>query len=461
MTASTIGFSLLVLGVLLAIGKWLRVKIELFQNLFLPSSIIAGFVGLLLGPEVLGKLNFIEGAGIFTENMLEVWGNLPGLLISVVFASLFLGNNIPNLKKVWDLAGPQITLGYVYSLGQYVIGLLLVFIFLGPVFGVDPMAGSLIEIGFVGGHGTAAGMAETFEKLGFAAGAPMAMGMATIGILGGVVIGMFLINWGVRNNKSKVIDQVHDKNAIQKKGVVKEEKRKSAGKLTTSPESIEPLSLHFAYIAMAILIGIGFLEFFKWIEASTWGAATDVFLFRYVPLFPLAMIGGIIVQMISDKKDPYHTIDKGLISRIQGFALDLLIVSALSTLNLSLIGENIIPFLTLALGGTLWTVFVFLFLSPKILRSYWFERGVGDFGQSMGVTATGLMLMKVADPDNETPALESFGYKQILFEPIMGGGLFTAASVPLIYQFGGVGVFIVLAIAMILLLLFGLFGFKK
>ena len=461
MTASTIGFSLLILGVLLAIGKWLRVKIKLFQDLFLPSSIIAGFIGLILGPEVLGKLNFIEGAGLFTENILEVWGNLPGLLISVVFASLFLGNKIPNLKKVWNLAGPQIILGYVYSFGQYIVGLLLVFLFLGPVFGVDPMAGALIEIGFVGGHGTAAGMAGTFEKLGFAAGAPMAMGMATVGILGGVIIGMSLINWGVRNNKSNTIDQVHDKNAIKKKGIVKKDKRKSAGKLTTSPESIEPLTLHFAYIAMSILIGVGILEIFKWIEATTWGAATDVFLFKYVPLFPLAMIGGIIVQIILDKKDPYNTINKELISRIQGYALDILIVSALSTLNLSLIGENLIPFLTLAFGGTLWTVFVFLYLGPKILKSYWFERGVGDFGQSMGVTATGLMLMRVADPDNETPALESFGYKQILFEPIMGGGLFTAASVPLIYQFGGVGVLVVLSIIMIILLSFGLLGFKK
>ena len=34
------------LGVLLLVGKFLRVKIKIFQKLFLPSSIIAGFIGL-------------------------------------------------------------------------------------------------------------------------------------------------------------------------------------------------------------------------------------------------------------------------------------------------------------------------------------------------------------------------------------------------------------------------------
>lgn len=58
------------------------------------------------------------------------------------------------------------------------------------------------------------------------------------------------------------------------------------------------------------------------------------------------------------------------------------------------------------------------------------------FGQSMGMTVTGLLLMRIADPTNRSGALEAFGYKQLMFEPIVGGGLFTAASLPLIARFG-------------------------
>jgi glutamate:Na+ symporter, ESS family len=47
-----------------------------------------------------------------------------------------------------------------------------------------------------------------------------------------------------------------------------------------------------------------------------------------------------------------------------------------------------------------------------------------------------LLLMWVADPGNPSGALESSGYKQLPFEPVLGGGLFTGSSVALIAAFG-------------------------
>ncbi|NCC48832.1 MAG: sodium:glutamate symporter, partial [Clostridia bacterium] len=79
----------------------------------------------------------------------------------------------------------------------------------------------------------------------------------------------------------------------------------------------------------------------------------------------------------------------------------------------------------------------------------------------MGVTATGLLLMRVADPDNQTPALESFGYKQLMFELFVGGGLFTAASIPLIYQFGAGSILMLTAGLTFTSLLVGLLQKRK
>ena len=79
---------------------------------------------------------------------------------------------------------------------------------------------------------------------------------------------------------------------------------------------------------------------------------------------------------------------------------------------------------------------MFIWLAPRIIPRYWFERGIGDMGQSMGVTATGLILMKIADPENKSPAYEAFGSKQLVFEPFFGGGLVTGIAVPVIYAFG-------------------------
>ena len=39
---------------LLFLGMFLRAKVSVFRKLLLPASVIGGFIGLLLGPQVLG-----------------------------------------------------------------------------------------------------------------------------------------------------------------------------------------------------------------------------------------------------------------------------------------------------------------------------------------------------------------------------------------------------------------------
>ena len=302
MSADQIGFSLLMLAVLLYAGKWVRMNWRPAQQLFLPASILAGGIGLILGPGVLGAVMRLIGGddapmaqGAIPESMLDIWSELPGLLINVVFATLLLGVPLPKWKRVWSLAGPQLAFGVTLGAGQYVIGILIAALILAPFFGVPLMAGALIEIGFEGGHGTAAGLQGTFADLGFEDGADLAVGMATVGVISGIVFGIILINWGVRSGKSAVLDKSVDSIPHhQRRGLVAEDERPmSAGSMTVRSESIEPLTLHFAFIAMAILVGIGILEAMTWIESVTWGAGDDgIELLGAVPLFPLAMIGG-------------------------------------------------------------------------------------------------------------------------------------------------------------------------
>ncbi|QKS70012.1 sodium:glutamate symporter [Paenalkalicoccus suaedae] len=468
MTANEIGFSFIIIGLFLIIGKWIRVFSPFLQKLFLPSSIIAGVIALLVGPEVLGRIigavvspDHALADGLFPSFMFDVWATLPGLFINVVFASLFLGTSIPNLKKVWNIGGPQIAMGQMVSWGQYVVGMLLVLLILAPFFGTNPLAGALIEISFVGGHGTAAGLGDTFGDLGFAEGYDLALGLATVGILSGVIIGIILINIGVRRGNAKHVENAATFSDQGRTGIVELDNRDASAEMTTRPESVDPFSLHLAYVGFAIGLGWVLLEGFVWLEAVTYGPATDVYLFEYVPLFPFAMIGGIIVQLLSDKYDRFRVIDRKTVNRISGLSLDVLIVSALATISIAVIGDNLVPFLALAAIGIGWNVFAFLYLAPKMIPSHWFERGLGDFGQATGIAATGLLLMKVADPNNETPALEGFGYKQVLFEPFVGGGLVTAAAMPLIFQFGPIPFLIGSTLMTLFFLFFGIFYFGR
>ncbi|MEC2071047.1 sodium/glutamate symporter [Alkalihalophilus marmarensis] len=463
MSAEVVGFSFIILGILLIIGKWIRVATPFLQSFFIPSSIIAGLLGLLLGPEVLGLfgVEVFEGGGLFPAPMIEVWEVLPELLISIIFASLFIGKKVPNIKKIWKVAGPQITFAHFLSWGQYVIGITLALVVLTPLFGMNPAAGALLEISFVGGHGTAAGLSGTFSGVGFEEGRDLAIGLATVGVLTGVFLGILLINWAARKGETEILNSPDDISDEQKKGLIKKEDQQdmSAGNQTTRSEVIETLTVHFAYIGVAIAIGYVILEGFILIEEALWGENMELFV--HLPLFPLAMVGAVIVQLVLSKFVKKSILDRDLITRIQGFALDLLIVSAIATLSLSVLGEYIVPFLLMSVAAIGWNIVAFIFIAPRIMPDYWFERAIGDLGQAMGMSAAGLLLIKLADPKDESPAKEGFSYKQLMLDLIVGGGIVTAASVPLIIALGPVITLIIAFVIMISWLLLGLLYFGK
>ncbi|PYZ92644.1 sodium:glutamate symporter [Salipaludibacillus keqinensis] len=463
LTPEVVGFSLIILGVLLLIGKWLRVFTPFFQSFFIPSSMIAGLIALFLGPEVLGLtgVNLFDEGGLFPQAMVEVWSTLPGLLINVIFASLFLGMTFPSVKKMWEISGPQITFAHFLSWGLYVVGLLLAILVLTPVFDMSPAAGALLEISFVGGHGTAAGLTGTFEGVGFEEGRDIAIGLATVGVLSTVFIGMTLINWGARKGKTEIMKDPSELSEEKKRGIISKENQEDfpAGKQTTHSEFIETLTVHLGYIGLAIGLGWLMLEGLILVEEALW--VEEIEIFTHLPLFPLAMIGAVIVQLLLGKFVKYNIVDRGVISRIQGLALDLLIVSAIGTLSLAVIGEYFLPFMIMSIAAITWNLLAFLFIAPRIMPDYWFERAIGDFGQAMGMSAAGLLLIKLADPESKSPAKEGFSYKQLLLDIFVGGGFVTAASVPLVVAFGPVITLITAAVIMTGWLLLGLFYFGK
>ena len=72
------------------------------------------------------------------------------MLISLVFATLFLGQRLPSPGVIWNRAAGQTAFGMVLGFGQYLVGGLLVLLVLQPLFGTSPLMAALIEVGFEG-----------------------------------------------------------------------------------------------------------------------------------------------------------------------------------------------------------------------------------------------------------------------------------------------------------------------
>ncbi len=453
---SNVMFAFIVLAILLLVAIYIKQKIPLLQRLYLPESIIAGAIALLLGSEVLGTIvqyiepNWALVNGLFPSTMMQVWLQSPGVFINVVFAALFLGENIPNPQDIWRKTAPQVAFGQSLAWGQYVFGILAVNFILVPLFGINPLAATLIEIGFEGGHGTAAGMATTLTKLGFPEGGNLALGLATVGIITGIVGGTWLIQWGQKQGYIQA--QANNLDLVEIESV-KESNNDS--ETTLQNIGIDRLTVNFSFTASAIAIGWLILQALFWLESVSWGN-NDLELISAVPLFPMALIGGIIVQIVSSKLGIDSLIERQVQESIAGIAIDIVIVTAIAGIDLTILGDNLEVFLILSVVGIVWNIFAFIAIAPRIIPVHWFERGLGDMGQSMGVTATGILLIRMVDPDNKTAAFESFAYKQLFFEPIVGGGLFTAAAPVLIVQFGSIPVLFLTSGLLIFWLAFGM-----
>lgn len=435
--------SLIILAIVLLLARFIKRGSRILQKYFIPSSLVAGVGGLVLGPQLLGTI---------TTEVTQYWAQFPKYLINIVFAGLFLGRFIPGRKEIWKQAGPMIAFGSTMAWGQYVLGIIITLAFLVPVFNSNPLAASLLEISFAGGHGTAAGLAPTFEKLGWQEGTDIALGLATLSIITAVATGILFVN--IRHRK--LLEAEGDDHwQTQRQHMIRSGYNliRFTERINANPKAIAINILSFAAaigIGWMLLKGLVFLE--QWALAGT----TDMRFFKFVPLFPLAMIGGLIVQLVLKRIHKQHFIQRRTAEIISAIALDLLIASAIATVSLNAIGNNLPVFITLGLAGIIFIISCFFLLAPKMFSAHWFERGITDYGQAMGMTATGLLLNRLADPNNKIKIKESFAYKQLVFEPFLGGGMVTAMAVIFMHEFGLIPVLLVSTVMMLFWLVIGL-----
>ncbi|EDO49714.1 predicted protein [Nematostella vectensis] len=427
---------------LLVLGKFLRLYCWIFQKLYLPASVIGGIVGLVilqlanLDPQVSGfiKRNFTLG-----------WYNLAGFLINIVFSSLFLGTKIPNVKVIWNQAGPQLMYGMLIAWGQWTVALVVTAALLIPVFDVSPLFASVLPIGFAGGHGTAGGLTQTYKKLGFENGGDFGLASATLGLVFSVICGVMWVNIATYRGwvKQERIDTAQDVK-ISIRGVYAVGSRPLAGIQTVRASSIDVLALHIAILGIAMLFGYGCKLALVFIE-STSDKLIELNFLSGIPLFPLCMAGGIVLQLIIERVDTINElVDASLMERISSSSLDFLITAAVSTVDIRAVAVDIGPLLILCGCGFLWNFLMLGVFARYLLPNHWFERAIADFGMNTGVIATGLVLLRMVDPESKTPVAADFAFKQLLHSPFMGGGVWTCLALPLLHV---LNIWIVLAIA--------------
>lgn len=419
--------TLLLVGAVVA--GYILVRLPVIRRLFIPTSLAAGIVLLVFGPQIAG-VHFPQFQ--IPSEFYDMWKILPKYMITLVFAGLFLGKPLITFGRMWRLAGPQVAFGQTIAWGQYMMAGLLTMLVLTPLFGMPIITAALLEISFEGGHGTVAGMTPVFSDLGFEAGRQIATGLATASLVSALVIGIILVNWGRRKGLVEERNVVNiARNKVYYHSIIAEIKKKGVSfrKVVTFRTLVTHTVLLLAGVGIGWLMHQGLLL----IEANTWGRDGGKF-FAYVPLFTFAMFGGMVAQIIWNALG--FKIVREVVDLISTLTLTLLIMAAVGTMSLEFLVNDGAVFLLLYLTGVLWILFAFAFLARRMFKTHWFQNAIISFGQGMGMTATGLLFAQMVDPKNRTSAVEAFGYKQLMFEPLMGGGIVTALSMPIMMLIG-------------------------
>ncbi len=402
-----------IIGILLTLGRRLDSAMKL-ERFGIPIALLVGAIGFLIGPY--GPFSLLP------ERVMSTWMQLPTPLLTLVFATLMIGRPIPRVSGLWKPVASQALLGLLLGFGQYVVGGVIVLSFLLPYLGVDPLMGCIIEVGFEGGHGAAAIMGDSFRQLGFPQGLDLGYAMATVGLLastflgsGLVVLGRFL-GWLVPAEQ----DIKNDLTDVE---------------LESKPlEQLRLLLYNFALAGLAVLVGIFLLYCLRSFSIYLGDISKKVIL--AFPVFPLALMGSFLVRFALEKTGKTELVSSLFQREIGILSTDLLIITAMAGLNLPLLINYWLPISILAIGGLIWNLAGMLIFSRLFFREEWFERAIAEFGNSTGVAASGLLLLRLADPRNSTNTLPVFSIKQLFLQPLLSGGLITVIAPLFISNFG-------------------------
>lgn len=386
------------LSAFLLLGTFLRAKIKIFQNTFLPASVIGGILLLILGPNV---LNWIK----FPAEWVSAYSAIPSVLIIPIIAAGPLGIQFSSggsKSRNYRIA-QMFLLMCLLSAVQLAVGFGTNLAFRAGGADLYDAFGWELTMGFVGGHGTAGLLASLLQGVNdpnWETAQGICITLATIGLVGGITIGIGLINWAARKKQSAVLEKPSDIPMDMKVGFSKDiSQQKSTGRETTLSSSVDTYAFH-----LALILGVSGAAYLVQNLVKKIGNS----IISSISVWAYAMLLMYLVWWLIRKLKLEYLVDVKVKGKIAGTMTDFAVIAAVASLNIKAVSAYLVPMLVLAVVGMVGTIAVLMVFSKKLIRKEWFEHMIAVFGQGTGVFLTGVLLLRVCDPDNKTEALTNY-----------------------------------------------------
>jgi ESS family glutamate:Na+ symporter len=402
----------------------LRARIRFFQRFLMPAPIIGGIILLLF-------YNFLAPRWGLNNAFL---GEMVYHLLNISFIAMLL-RVTPREKN--RKGGKRILAENVTAeLGQYglqcTLGLgvtaLMIATFKPDLF---PAIGYSLPMGFELGPGQAYSIGTTWEGMGFRGGSSVGLTFAAIGFLLGSFGGVILINQGLKRGwiAKEYRDKINSK-SIRTGFFSRDQKERPIGSyLSTDGESLDTFSYHIALVMFTYLVSWAFLTGLSALLSLLGPTGSELAASLWGINFVFSALCAIAVKLTMKRFKVDTTIDNATCNRISGFSVDLTVASSLGAISIVAVQGYWLPILVLVLVGIVTTVFILPWYCSRLYDDHQFYRMLLIYGTATGTLPTGLALLRVVDPDFETPVATDYLYSVgIIF--LLGIPIILTANLP-------------------------------
>ena len=423
------------LSVLLLVGIILKSRIKFLQKYLIPTAIIAGFIGLILGLEVLNVFKFdTESMGVLIYHLMAIGfvalalkdrQKKPGDEKSSVFKT---GLGIISAYLMQAILGFAISLALAYT----------IFPDLFPGFGL------LLPLGFGQGAGEAYSIGYSWEAIGFKNGGNIGLTIAMIGIIWSIIPGIPILNYLVRRKEKlglvgekQVAATSDDISASQSADAVVAQTAAEAYDVAAKPYSskeivVDKFTVQIALIGSIYIATFYLLKGFSALLAplGSYGQTVSQLLWGFH--FVIATLIAILVKAILNfmKKKNWLKVtftDNYLLQRVSDTTFDYMIVASIAAISIVILRENWIPIIIITTIGGIVTTFYTIFICKRIYKRNILEHIAVLYGTWTGTISTGVALLREIDPEAKSNAAEDL---------VLGSGVALPLGIPLFFVLG-------------------------
>ena len=388
------------LAALLVFGTLIRANVRFFQINLVPASLIGGTLGFGLI-----ALDWAMGfkAADFTAFAFHFF--------TLSFMSLVLTSRAQPIagQQPVALGGLWLSLIWVICLVlQALVGLAAISAY--NTIASEPLSGFLGLIathGFTQGPGQALALGDLWTTAyNIQHAVDFGLIYASLGFVAAFAVGVPMARWILKKNlhsgRGGSLDQDFER------GLYSGDAAPASGKLITHSANVDSFAFHIGLLGCAYLITDQYLKLVHPFVAGT--HFENIFSYNLFFFHGLMICVGL--RALLDRFSLGQFVDDETQKRITGSSVDLMVTASLLSINFALLTQFWQPILLVASLVTLVTA-ALCFTAGLRLKTLGAERGLTIFGCCCGSTGSGILLLRILDPNLSSSVAKELAFFNI------------------------------------------------